>query len=116
MTIMQFLGLFHPMKETKKGWDVCCPAHNDHDPSLGVMEGENGRIVLNCFAGCTPLSICESLGLSLSDLFADKPLNGHAEPRIQLPPKLSPRKRAFAFELHALDLQLAADKIFAVAA
>lgn len=116
MTIHQFLGLFPSFKETKKGWDVCCPAHDDHSPSLGVMEGEGGRIVLNCFAGCTKESICLAVGIHMSDLFADTRLTGHAEPRLLLPAKHSPRTRAFAFELHALDLQRQADKILAVAA
>ncbi len=115
MTIHQFLALFPSAKETRKGWDVCCPAHDDQHPSLGVMEGDNGRIVLNCFAGCTPQAICESLGLSLSDLFADTPLTGHAEPIRSLPKPLPPRKRAFAFELHALDLRHHAEKILKMA-
>ena len=29
MTIDQFLALFPAMKPTRKGWDVCCPAHDD---------------------------------------------------------------------------------------
>jgi|CXWL01.1.fsa_nt_gi hypothetical protein len=116
MTIHQFLALFPSIKETKKGWDVCCPAHDDHSPSLGVMEGEEGRIVLNCFAGCPKESICAALGIQMSDLFADKNLNGYAEPRLLRPVKRSPRTLAFAFELHALDLQQQADKILAVAA
>lgn len=115
MTIDQFLAVFPIMKPTRKGWDVCCPAHDDRSPSLGVMEGESGRIVLNCFAGCTTESICTALGLHLSDLFADTPINGRAEPRLVLPKKHSPRKLAFAFELHALDLQMQADKIMEMA-
>ncbi len=115
MTIHQFLALFPSAKETRKGWDVCCPAHDDQHPSLGVMEGDDGKIVLNCFAGCTPEDICESLGLRLSDLFADAPLNGHAEPRARSLKPLSPRKRAFAFDLHALDLRQHAEQILAVA-
>lgn len=116
MTIHQFLALFPSIKETKKGWDVCCPAHDDRSPSLGVMEGEEGRIVLNCFAGCTKESICAALGIQMSDLFADTRLTGYAELRLRLPAKHSPRKLAFAFELHALDLQQQADKILAAAA
>lgn len=115
MTITQFLALFHPITDTKKGWDVCCPAHADTHPSLGVMEGDEGRIVLNCWAGCQPRDICAALGLSLADLFQDRPLTGHAKP-LRPTVKRSPRTRAFAFELHALDLRMAADKILEVAA
>lgn len=116
MTITQFLALFHPIKETKKGWDVCCPAHEDHSPSLGILEGDEGRIVLNCFAGCTPESICAALGLTLVDLFQDTPrLNGNGFRPIK-PWKQLPRvKLAFAYELHALDLRQQAEKIFSAA-
>jgi hypothetical protein len=115
MTITQFLALFHPITDTKKGWDVCCPAHDDQHPSLGVMEGEAGRIVLNCFAGCTPESICTVLGLTMADLFQDRPINGDIRPLVRPWKPISPRKRAFAYELHALDLRRQAEKILAAA-
>ncbi len=31
---------------------VCCPCHDDNDPSLSVRVGDNGRLRLKCFAGC----------------------------------------------------------------
>ena len=115
MTITQFLALFHPVKPTRKGWDVCCPAHDDQHPSLGVMEGDGGRIVLNCLAHCENKTICTALGITLADLFPDRPLDGMPRP-VKLPPiKVTPRKRAFAYELHALDLRQAADKILSAA-
>ena len=115
MTITQFLALFPYAKPTKKGWDVCCPAHDDHSPSLGIMEGDGGRIVLNCFAGCTPGAICAALQIELVDLFADRPLPGQVRP-LSLPLKKYSRvKLAFAYELHALDLKLQAEKILSVA-
>lgn len=111
MTMHQFLALFPTVKETRKGWDVCCPAHDDQSPSLGVMEGDGGRIVLNCLAHCENTDIVAALGLTMSDLFPDAPLNGLAQP-IRLPPvKRSPRKLAFAYDLHALDLRRQAEKI-----
>lgn len=114
MTITQFLALFPVVKETKKGWDVNCPAHDDQHPSLGIMEGDGGRIVLNCLAHCENKHIVAALGLTLSDLFPDRPLTGHAEPRRLPPVKRTPRTLAFAYELHAFDLRKHADKILAV--
>ena len=116
MTIHQFLALFPHAKPTKKGWDVCCPAHDDRSPSLGIMEGDGGRIVLNCFAGCTPVAICDALRIELVDLFADRPLPGQARPLAPPPKHVNRVKLAFAYELHALDLKLHADKILSVAA
>lgn len=113
MTITQFLALFHPVKPTRKGWDVCCPAHDDQHPSLGVMEGDGGRIVLNCLAHCENRDIVRALNLTMADLFPDRPLDGPLRP-IRTPSRiLSPRKRAFAYELHALDLRQAAERILA---
>lgn len=115
MTITQFLALFHLVKETCKGWSVCCPAHDDHHPSLGVMEGDGGRIVLNCFAGCQPRAICGALGLTLADLFQDRPLIGTPQPLPRPQIKHNTRTKAFAYELHALDLRLKAEQILAAA-
>lgn len=116
MTIHQFLALFPSVKETKKGWDVNCPAHDDQHPSLGVMVGEEGRIVLNCLAHCETGTICDRLGLTMADLFPDRPLNGHAQPMRRPPVTGSKRKLAFVYELHALDLHLKAQRILDAAA
>lgn len=104
--------MFSPVKATKKGWDVCCPAHEDHHPSLGIKEGEQGRIVLHCLAGCANLDILHALGLTWLDLF---PENEQEGPRkaLRLPPvPKTPHERAFAWELQAHDLREAARKIF----
>lgn len=116
MNIAQFLALFPTIKETRKGWDVCCPAHDDKSPSLGVMEGNEGRIVLNCLAGCENRDIMYALGLTLADLFQDRAITGQAKPLQRHMVKQPPRKRAFAYDLHALDLRLAAKKILAASA
>ena len=53
------------------GWAACCPAHDDRTPSLSVSVGENGGILLKCFAGCELEAIVSALGLAVSDLFAE---------------------------------------------
>ena len=55
-----------------------CPAHDDHDPSLSVNEGDDGRVLLYCHAGCVPERIVEALELTMSDLFK---ANGGGPPR-----------------------------------
>ena len=35
----------------EKGKLMVCPIHNDHDPSLGLIKGNNGSEVVHCF-GC----------------------------------------------------------------
>ena len=49
-----------------RGWLVCCPVHDDRAPSLSLHDGEDGRLLVRCFAGCDPLDILRSINLSLS--------------------------------------------------
>ncbi len=38
-----------------------CPAHEDHEPSLSLREGEGGKLLLKCFAGCSFSELLEAL-------------------------------------------------------
>lgn len=53
------------------GWLCQCPAHDDHDPSLKIDTGEDGRVLLHCHAGCTIEAVCGALGIGLADLMPD---------------------------------------------
>ncbi len=47
-----------------------CPAHEDHNtPNLDVKEGDDGRVLLVCRAGCENEDIVGALGLKMRDLF-----------------------------------------------
>ncbi len=56
-----------------RGWSACCPAHEDRRPSLSIAEGDDGRALVKCYAGCTVDSICDAVGLRVSDLMTDAP-------------------------------------------
>ena len=45
-----------------------CPAHDDKVASLTYKVGNKGAVV-KCHAGCTTKAVCESIGLTLKDLF-----------------------------------------------
>jgi hypothetical protein len=45
-----------------------CPAHDDQNPSLSISCGQDGRILLKCFAGCSTEAVVEALGLKFADL------------------------------------------------
>ncbi|MEJ1395970.1 MAG: CHC2 zinc finger domain-containing protein, partial [Candidatus Sedimenticola sp. (ex Thyasira tokunagai)] len=49
-------------------WMACCPHHEDKSPSLSVRLLDDERILLHCFAGCSPAEVLGSVGLSMSDL------------------------------------------------
>ena len=59
-------------------WQVSCPVpdhgrgRGDRTPSLSIGEGDDGRILMRCFAGCSTEAICRALGIELRDLFPDE--------------------------------------------
>ena len=40
---------------------ACCPAHDDKTPSLSIGEGEGGRIIVKCHAGCSQDAVIDAL-------------------------------------------------------
>lgn len=57
------------VKKNPTGWSATCPAHDDGTPSLSISEGDGGRCLLHCHAGCTHYAICAALELEQRDLF-----------------------------------------------
>lgn len=74
--IWTILGLVDRPRQHGSGWSARCPAHDDHDPSLSIKEGLNGKILLYCHVGCTIDAICDALGITKADLF-DKSSEGY---------------------------------------
>ena len=58
----------HAPSGSGNGYVCRCPAHEDGNPSLSVSEGEDGRILLNCHAGCPFDAVISALGISAADL------------------------------------------------
>lgn len=52
-------------------WKARCPAHEDTKPSLSVLLGRRGDLLVKCHAGqgCTFAKIAGSLGLEKADFF-----------------------------------------------
>lgn len=74
MTIEDFLSRLKGVtSDGKGGWMACCPAHDDKNPSMHVNVGNDGRILVKCYAGCTTSAICAALGIKMRDLMPDKP-------------------------------------------
>ncbi|MBI4491930.1 MAG: AAA family ATPase [Chloroflexi bacterium] len=65
------------VRQTPTGWEARCPTHDDRHASLSLAEGDDGRALLCCHAGCSAEQIVGALGLSLADLFPERP-NGVA--------------------------------------
>lgn len=91
-------------------WSARCPGHADKSPSLSIREGEDGRLLVHCFAGCTAEEITGSLGLRVADLFIDAPSTGEAR-RPPKPARIDRVALAFRYEMAALDLRLRAERV-----
>jgi hypothetical protein len=72
MEIQEFLTKLDGVTKVSTGWSARCPAHQDHNASLSVGEGEDGRILVKCFAGCSTESVVSAMGLKMSDLFPEE--------------------------------------------
>jgi putative DNA primase/helicase len=58
------------------GFWCICPAHDDHNPSLHVQQGDDGRALIICRAGCDQqrvMTALEARGLKSADLFPNDP-------------------------------------------
>ena len=68
-TIDEVLGRLAKVRPNgERAWMACCPAHADRNPSLSVSEGEGGRTLFKCFAGCPAESVAAALGYRMADL------------------------------------------------
>ncbi len=73
---MNINEILHRLQGVKGGggqWSARCPAHDDRENSLSVAVGDDRRILFHCHAGCSVEEIARALGLSVKDLFEDKP-------------------------------------------
>src|SRR6516165_5650202 len=63
------LACLKGVRTSQHGWVACCPAHNDREPSLSIGLGDEGNVLLKCFAGCSLESIVEALDMIIVELF-----------------------------------------------
>ena len=67
------------VKQTNSGWSSKCPAHNDNKASLTIAMGKDGKILMNCKAGCEFPKVVNALGFKQSDFF---PTTSYKKPEI----------------------------------
>lgn len=93
MTAPDLLERLEGVREGYRGWMANCPAHEDRSPSLSITPGDDGRVLLHCFAGCSNADVLAAAGLEWSALFADgpRPSNGSARP-VPRPGRRKPSK------------------------
>jgi 5S rRNA maturation endonuclease (ribonuclease M5) len=59
-------------RKASRGFLARCPAHDDRQASLSIADGRDGRVLVNCFAGCELADVLAGLGLEVSDLFTER--------------------------------------------
>ncbi len=67
MSAREHLNRFKNVRRCGDGWTALCPAHNDERNSLSIGEGEGGRLLLHCHAGCTFDAIRLAAGINLDE-------------------------------------------------
>ncbi len=84
-----------------------CPSHDDHDPSLSVRDGDGGRLLTFCHAGCSPEAVWGALrDRGLVAQAEDRPRERHHRRRPQRPDKPTPEPSPN--QDHALEIRRAA--------
>jgi hypothetical protein len=57
-------ALFPDAKRVGDRWMVCCPAHDDTTASASIREGDNGKALVCCHAGCSNAAIAKAVHLT----------------------------------------------------
>ncbi len=81
MRVQEFVDRLDGVRTIQGGWTARCPAHEDDRQSLSISEGEDGRVLLKCHAGCKFADIVRALDLAPKDLFPDGSTPAPGRPR-----------------------------------
>ena len=66
--------LDEPREVAPGRWRARCPAHGGKNrTTLAVTDGDDGRVLLHCFSDCDTEAVVHAIGLTLADLFPDRP-------------------------------------------
>lgn len=68
MNVERLLERLEKVRKVGAGWSASCPAHDDRRPSLSIKQGDGGRLLLKCHAGCTYEAILRAVKLEPRDL------------------------------------------------
>ena len=64
MELDAILQKFQRVKASGKGYSAQCPSHDDRHNSLSISEGDGGKILLKCQAGCDTKLVIDAVGLT----------------------------------------------------
>jgi hypothetical protein len=58
----------HPVRPHGRNYVIQCPAHDDQNPSLSIRDGDDGRLIVHCFAGCDPLDVLSEIRARIGNI------------------------------------------------
>jgi hypothetical protein len=99
MPVEIVLDRLEGVTERGEGYQALCPAHDDREPSLSVSEGEDGRALIKCFAGCETEDVVGELGLEMRNLF--ERWDGHEKVFRSIPPRTAATVQPCTLENYA---------------
>jgi hypothetical protein len=67
--VVAFAEVCERVRWSGVGFVAKCPAHQDRSPSLSVSRGSDDRMLLHCFAGCSPEAVLGAVGWRFVDMF-----------------------------------------------
>ena len=68
-------ALLHRLERVQRsasGWRADCPNGHRARGTLSVAQGDDGRLLLHCFAGCSAADVLGALGLTLGDVMPER--------------------------------------------
>ena len=81
MKIDNFLTHFDLVRARNGRYSARCPGplhkRGDKNPSLSIKELPDGKILINCFTGCSTKDVLTAAGLTFKDLFPDNQKSTH---------------------------------------
>ncbi len=78
------LSRLERVRRAGRGWSARCPAHQDRSASLSVTVGDDGRILVHCFAMCPIGDVLGAVGLTVTDLFPRRLADASLQARREL--------------------------------
>jgi hypothetical protein len=98
------------VRKAGDGWLVSCSlrehgkGRGDKNPSVSISEGDDGRALVRCKAGCETEAVVSAWGLTMADLFESS--NGHRKKSSYIPPKTTATLQPCSLENYAAKIRL----------
>ena len=65
------LSRLDKVRSRGREYEALCPAHDDHKPSLGIKETDDGVLLVKCRVGCATRDVLAAVGLAVADLYPE---------------------------------------------